>query len=268
MNPSVGVVLLAGGYGTRLYPLTKDLPKALLPLHGGVILDWVWDAVRPVPGRSTAVLVTNHRFAPQFEAWRRRRRLAIDLVDDGTSTPETRLGAIRDLLLGWQHLDAKDDLLVLATDNLFTWSLREFVAFARAHRPSVTMVTHRVASLEEASRCAVVEMEGDRIVRCTEKPQQPSSRTVGLSFYYIPASSRKSIEAFVRSGGAGDAPGHLMEWLVQREPVCGWLGQGAWFDIGSQAAYDQTVRQWTGSRASDATPKRSRRAVTTHQRRS
>ena len=249
MSASVGVVLLAGGYGTRLYPLTKERPKALLPLRGGVILDWIWEAISRVPGRSKAVLVTNHRFARQFQAWITRRGVAVEPVDDGTEAPEARLGAVRDLLLGLERLEAGDDVLVLGTDNLFTWSLREFVEFGQAHRPAVSMVTHRVGSMEEARRCAVVELDGSRVVRFVEKPSKPSSLTVGLCIYYVPAPQRHVIGAFLSNGGTGDAPGHLIEWLVPRESVCGWSAGGEWFDVGSTDAYESVRRAWKQRRA-------------------
>lgn len=242
---SVGVVLLAGGYGTRLYPLTEDRPKALLALGQGVILDRLLDAVKPVPGVSTIVLVSNHRFADRFRAWQREGRHPVEILDDGTSTPETRLGAIRDLHLALERLPSTDDALVLGTDNLFTWSLADFVKFGKMKAPACSIAIREAPSVPDASRCLVVEVgEGDRLFRCVEKPAQPASRMVGLCLYYVPPPCRRRIEEFIRSGGNVDAPGFFIEWLAGQEPVYGFRTGGDWFDVGSPESYQQAIERW------------------------
>ncbi len=246
MEPRVSVILLAAGYGTRLYPLTKARPKALLPLGEGVVLDVIFQALAEVPGLSQTVLVTNHRFAPHFEKWRRGRAYRCDLVDDGTSSPETRLGAIRDLLLGWQRLPSTDDVVVLGTDNLFTDSLGKMVRVAQTKRPAATIAVHDVESADEARRFGVVQMDGEgRVRRYLEKPAHPPCLTVGLCLYYFPAPCRTNVRAYLEQGGGGDAPGHLLEWLSAREPVYAVMTDGVWFDIGSQDAYHRAARHWS-----------------------
>ena len=242
----VSAILLAAGYGTRLYPVTKDCPKALLPLGPGVVLDWILAGVQGVPGLSRVVLVTNHRFVQQFDAWSQQRHVPLDVVDDGTSTPESRLGAIRDLLLGLTRVEPHDDVLVLGTDNLFAWSLADFVAFAAAKRPAMTVALRTVRSPQDASRCAVVELDPQgRLLRCIEKPASPFSLTVGLCVYYIPASCRGRLEEFVTCGGDVDAPGYFAEWLVKQEAVYGFMTAGEWFDIGSHETYQHAVQWWS-----------------------
>jgi len=244
----VSAVLLGAGYGTRLYPLTQDRPKALLGLggQGRVVLDWIWSAVQTVPDLSTAVLVSNHRFAGQFEDWRRKRGASLEVLDDGTSTPKTRLGAIRDLLLALARIAPQEDVVVLGTDNLFTWSLAEFAAFGRRWRPAVTIAVDKVDSLERAKQCGVVEQDPQgRLIRCVEKPAAPNSLTVSLCVYYIPDSCRVRLEEFVQGGGNADAPGYFLEWLVPREPVYGFMAAGKWFDIGSVEAYQYVSAHWS-----------------------
>lgn len=246
MSHSLSVILLAAGYGTRLYPLTEDRPKALLPLGQGVVLDQIVAGVEAVPALSHVVLVTNHRFAKSFEAWNRQQATPVELVDDGTATPQTRIGAIRDLLLGLTRIEPDADALVLGTDNVFTWSLADFAAFAKTKRPAMTVALHTVRSVEEATRCAVVELNPDgRLMRCVEKPREPSSLTISLCVYYIPASCRGRLEEFVAQGGNVDAPGYFVAWLVSQEAVYGFLTQGEWCDIGSQEAYQHALQQWS-----------------------
>ncbi len=245
MEPRVSAVLLAAGYGTRLYPLTKARPKALLPLGQEVVLDVIFQALAEVPRLSQTVLVTNHRFAPHFEQWRRRRADRCDLVDDGTSSPETRLGAIQDLLLGWERIPSTEDVVVVGTDNLFTGSLGKLVRAAQAKRPSVTIAVHEVDNIQEARRFGVVQMDGEgRVIRCLEKPARPPCLTVGLCLYYFPPPCRAQLQTYLAEGGRGDAPGHFIEWLASREPVYAITIDGTWFDIGSQDVYDHAVRYW------------------------
>jgi len=242
----LSAVLLAAGYGTRLYPLTQDCPKALLPLGDTVLLDPVMDNLLAVPGITKRVLVTNHRFAEQFRQWAAGRRQDLEILDNGTATPETRLGAVQDLLLALEHVPPDQDVVVLGTDNLFTWPLADFVSFARAKRPAAAIAVRQAPSVEEARRCGVVELAGDgRVIRCVEKPTAPPSLTVVLCVYYFPAPLRARIQQFIQEGGNGDAPGFLIEWLVSREPVHGFMTAGEWFDIGTQDTYQLAVQRWS-----------------------
>jgi len=246
----MNAILLAAGYGTRLYPLTKDCPKALLPLGKGVVLEIIVEALTGVPGVSRVALVTNHRFIGQFQAWQSRRPVKLELIDDGSTTPETRLGAIRDLRLGLEQVGLDDDVLVLGTDNLFTWSLADLVAFAQSKRPASTVALRQTSSLEEACRSAVVEVDAEGwLVHCVEKPDPAhlSPRPpcwVALCVYYFPTPCLGRVDEFVRLGGNVDAPGYFIEWLVKHDRVYGFLTQGGWCDIGSQETYQRAVHQF------------------------
>ena len=146
----ITAILLAAGYATRLYPLTQDRPKALLPLGTGVILDAVSRSLDDVPHVVQRVVVTNRRFAPQFRQWQQARQADVRIIDDGTDRVETRLGAIRDLELARTQAQATGDLLVLGTDNLFAWSLAEFVDAARRFQPAPTIALWQAPSREAA----------------------------------------------------------------------------------------------------------------------
>ncbi len=245
--PTVSVVLLAAGYGTRLYPLTKERSKALLPLGDGVVLDPILETVAGVPRLSKIILVTNHRFAAQFRDWRPRRPIAFDVLDDGTSTPETRLGAIRDLALAMERIPAGEDVVVLGTDNLFSWPLAAFAEFAASKRPASTIAVGEVESWEVARQSGVVELAPDgRVLRLVEKSPQPPSRIIAFCVYYFPTSMRPRIGQFIAGGGNPDAPGYLIEWLVRQDAVYAYLTRGDWFDIGSQEAYQHAQVRWTG----------------------
>jgi glucose-1-phosphate thymidylyltransferase len=242
---AVSAVLLAAGYATRLYPLTKDQPKALLPLGRGVILDEVVRTLGEVPGLRRRILVTNSRFAERFREWQRARGAAVTVVDDGTSTAETRLGAIRDLALARQATEPGDDLLVVGTDNLFRWSLADFVAAARRVSPQPSIALWNAASASEATQFGVVTRdEAGRITAFVEKSKTPPSAEVALCVYYFPAAMCGKIQQFLASGSNADAPGYFIEWLVRHGAVYGVMMPGAWHDIGTLESYEAVKREW------------------------
>ena len=242
---AVSAVLLAGGYATRLYPLTKDRPKALLPLGSRVILDEVVDLLDGVPQLQRLVLVTNHRFAEQFRQWQRRRGLNVVIVDDGTETADLRLGAIRDLLLAKTEGGAAGDLLVLGTDNLFSWPMTEFVARARRQAPHPSVALWEAPSRESATQFGVVTLDAaSRIATFVEKSPQPPSTAVALCVYYFPEPMHGRVQQYLDSGGNPDAPGYFIEWLVRQEPTFGVPMGGTRFDIGTHAAYEEVLKAW------------------------
>lgn len=267
---AVTAVLLSAGYATRLYPLTKDRPKALLPigegargldlaapdpakiprLAGRTILDEIIASLRTVPEVRATLLVTNHRFAGQFNAWRKARSAAVRILDDGTDTAETRIGASGDLQLARQAADPGDDLLVIGTDNLFGWPLREFVQQAQRRRPAPSVALWQAPSKESATRFGVVVRDRDgRVTAFAEKSPNPPSTEVALCVYYYPAAVAASLERFLEGGGNPDAPGYFVEWLVAQGPVYGILMSGAWHDIGTWDTYRSVVAEWPASTA-------------------
>ena len=238
-------ILLAAGYATRLYPLTKDQPKALLPLASGTILDAIMQALEPAAQITRRILVTNARFAPQFRQWQRARGVDIEILDDQTATPETRLGAIRDLELARTQGRAAGDLLVIGTDNLFTWPVSEFLRQAERVRPCASVALWQAPSKDAAMQFGVVECEADgRIRNFVEKSPTPPSRAVALCVYYFPEPMLHRIRQFLEQGGNADAPGYFIQWLARTERVYGVTMPGLWYDIGTLEAYQQVVSGW------------------------
>jgi glucose-1-phosphate thymidylyltransferase len=170
----------------------------------------------------------------------------VEILDDRTDTPETRLGAMRDLLLAWEQAAPADDVLVVGTDNLLTASLVEVVRVAQSRRPAATVAVREAATLTQARRFGVAETDSEgRIIRWQEKPSRPACRTIGLCLYYFPSPLRQQVQAYLAQGGLGDAPGQFIEWLVARQPVYTIMTEGIWFDIGSEETYHQARKEWT-----------------------
>lgn len=245
MTRPVTAILLAAGYATRLYPLTKDTPKPLLPLGKGVILDEIYGALAPGMQK---ILVTNHRFADRFRAWQRDRGVPLEIVDDGTETVETRLGAIRDLELARIRARAAGDLLVVGTDNLFTWPLEAFIERAQRHAPDPGIAVWELPPEADVSQYGVVRRDPDsRIAEFVEKSPQPPTREVATCIYYFPEAMVGRIREFIGTGGNVDAPGHFIKWLAGRGPVYGLMMSGIWYDIGTLDAYEAVKREWPGA---------------------
>ena len=244
----VTAILLSAGYATRLYPLTKDRPKALLPIEDGTILDEVVRSIGTVPALTKQLLVTNSRFADQFRDWQRRTRAAVEILDDGTSTVETRLGAIKDLELCRQRSGQGDDLLVVGTDNLFHWPLGDFVREAQRHAPAPSVALWQAPSAQDATQFGVaVRDASSKITAFVEKSPQPSSREVALCVYYFPHAMHADIQRFIDSGGNTDAPGYFLQWLAAHGALFGVMMPGAWYDIGTLDSYELVKREWARS---------------------
>jgi glucose-1-phosphate thymidylyltransferase len=231
-------VVLAAGYATRLRPLTNRVAKPLLPLAGRPMVDYLADKIDEVAEIDAIHVATNSRFAPDFDAWASARsgRLPVRVHDDGTRSNDDRLGAIGDLrfVIDRAGLES-DDLFVVAGDNLFDFSLEEYVAFWRSHGGSAIGV-HDVGELMLARQYGVVELdEDDRVVSLVEKPEQPASTLASIAAYLFPAEHAALVRDYLEEGNASDQPGRFVVWLYPRAPVYGYRFEGDWLDIGDHS---------------------------------
>jgi len=222
-------LILAAGYATRLQPLTESVPKHLLPIGGRPMLDWILDKLRETSADEIH-LVTNARFADDFRRWAAGKDVIVH--DDATTSNEDRLGAIGDVRFVQQQADIDDDLLVIAGDNLFEYSLRDFEDFWRRKDGSAVAV-YDVGDLELAKRYGVVDTDADdRIVAFVEKPPEPPSTLAATAAYLYSREHAARVEEYLREGNPPDAPGNLPAWLHSRAPVYAYRFAGEWFDIG------------------------------------
>uniref|UniRef100_UPI004027A3CD sugar phosphate nucleotidyltransferase n=1 Tax=Prevotella sp. TaxID=59823 RepID=UPI004027A3CD len=177
-------LILAAGYATRLYPLTENFPKPLLKVQDKTILDWLVDDIDGAGLVDEYIVISNHKFARHFQEWAAGKRQKITVVDDGTSTNETRLGAVCDIRFAVDSLGLTGDMLVIAGDNVLDFSLQHFVRYADKKQTSCVM---RFEEPSEARlhKCGVLEIDdNDRIVSMEEKPAEPKSHWVCPPFYY------------------------------------------------------------------------------------
>ena len=246
-------VILAAGYATRLYPLTENFPKPLLPVGDKTILDWLVDDI----GNSVDgfVVISNHRFASFFAEWAAARPEKITVVDDGTGSNETRLGAVRDLQLAVDRLGIDEDCLVIAGDNVLDFSLRTFIDYARRKGASCAM-RYREPDEARLRRCGVSEIGGnDRLLHLEEKPHAPKTRWATPPFYFYTAADLKKLPQAIADGCGTDAPGSLVAWMCENSEMYSMEMPGNRYDIGTPESYRLVCETYRGAarRLSDET---------------
>lgn len=225
-------ILLAAGYGTRLRPLTDRLPKELLHVGGRPIIDWILDSVSEVGAVDEVHVVTNASKIAAFEAWAAGRN--VTLHNDGTTSNDDRLGATGDIRFVVDRAGlAGDDLLVVAGDNLFGFSLEEYVSFWRGKGKGSAIAVHRLADPSLAHLYGVVELDADdRIVKLEEKPERPRSDLVSTATYLFARDHLPLLGRYLDEGNPPDPPGQFIAWLYERELVYGFRFTEDWLDIG------------------------------------
>lgn len=231
-------LILAAGYATRLYPLTKDFPKPLLEVGGKPILDWLVDDLAATTEIEEYIVVSNHRFAEHFRRWSEKKPQQITVVDDATSTNETRLGAVRDIQFAIEQLNLDDDLLVMAGDNLLDFSLSGFVTFAQEKGTSCVMC-HEESELAKQQRTAIITLdEAGKITSYEEKPQTPKGDLAVPPFYCYRKRDVKRIPEALEAGCGADAPGSFAAWLSTQTTMHAYRMPGKRYDVGDLASYE------------------------------
>ena len=263
-------IVLAAGYATRLGELTKNFPKPLLKIGENTILGRMLDDIDRIPEIDEHIIVTNHKFAQIFQDWADQRKggKPVTVIDDGTETNDTRLGAVCDLLLvleksspnksslpredlGGSNIPREDlegsDLLVVAADNLLFFSFQEFVDFAREKGTSCIMC-HEQPSIEKLQRTGVVELdENHRVLGMEEKPLVPKSHWAVPPFYIYLKKDLDLIRHSVENGCGKDAPGNLAHYMVEHTTMHAWPMSAGRFDIGSLDTYYEAVKRFASN---------------------
>lgn len=239
-------LILAAGYATRLYPLTENFPKPLLEVQGKTILDWLVDDIDTAGLIDEYVVISNHKYAHHFDAWARNKSMKVTVVDDGTSSNETRLGAVKDIQFAIDQLGLDDDMLVIAGDNVLDFSLTKFMTYAKQKGTSCIM-RYFEGNEQKLHKCGVVQIdENDRILSMEEKPAQPKSNWCCPPFYYYTRQDARLVEKGIASGCGTDAPGSYIAWLCTQTPVHAMEMPGKRFDVGNLESYNKINEEYEG----------------------
>lgn len=239
-------LILAAGYATRLYPLTENFPKPLLKVGEKTILDWLIDDIDAAGEVDEYVVISNHKFAHHFDAWAKGKAQKITVVDDGTSSNETRLGAVCDIQFAIEKLSLSDDMLVIAGDNVLDFSLTKFVSYAKAKGKSCIMRYYEPVE-KKLTKCGVVEIDSsDRILSMEEKPANPRSNWCCPPFYYYTKEDSALVKRGIEAGCGTDAPGSFIAWLSGVTEVYAMEMPGKRYDIGNLESYEAVKREYKG----------------------
>lgn len=229
-------VVLAGGYATRLWPITRHRAKPLLPVADGCLVDHVLEPLER-EGRVEDVYVsTNQRFAEDFQCYLADRGSSAEVVVEPTTSEDEKLGTVGALaeLVDTEGLD--EDTLVIAGDNLFSFDVPEFVDFFEEHG-APCLAAYDVGSKEAARSYGLVQLDGSRVEGFQEKPDDPESTLVSTACYAFPGDSLDGFAEYLADDNNPDAPGYFLEWLHTREEVHAYVFEGAWFDVGTPEGY-------------------------------
>lgn len=247
----VKVIILAAGYATRLYPLTLNTPKPLLPVAGKPMIDHVLDNLAAVNGIDRIYVVTNAKFAGHFQRWAddyraRKAKLDFTIVNDGSTDDSNKLGAIGDIHFVLEREKVDDDVIVVAGDNLFSEKLGEFGRVCREHNAPV-LALYDVGDLEQIKKYNSITVDSaGRITFFEEKPKNPSSTLTGIALYFYPRHTLPLIRQYITEGNNPDQPGRLVQWLYPRTPFYTWRVPGLWYDIGSKETLEEADRIFAG----------------------
>ena len=240
-------VILAAGYATRLYPLTENFPKPLLEVQGKTILDWLLEDIASTGRVNEFIVVSNYKFARHFQEWAAARpQWKITVLDDGTTSNETRIGAVRDIALAVEKCRIQEEMLVIAGDNLLDFSLKSLLGYARRQGTSCIM-RYAEPDVARLRKCGVLSVDdADRVLSMVEKPAEPPSHWCCPPFYYFIREDVSRVQQGLDAGCGIDAPGSFIAWLCSQVAVHAMEMPGARYDIGNLESYRKVQESYRG----------------------
>ncbi|WP_348610849.1 NDP-sugar synthase [Halobaculum rarum] len=234
-------VVLAGGYATRLWPITRHRPKMLLPVGDGTVIDEIFGDLEADDRVDEVFVSTNERFAGEFETYLAGTDFEKPTVSvEDTSAESEKFGVVGALAQLIDRENVDDDLVVVAGDNLISFDVSEFVDFF-AEKGTPALAAYDVGSRERAKSYGLVQLDGDRVIDFQEKPEDPKSTLVSIACYAFPQETLPDFEEYLSDGNNPDEPGWFIQWLQSRQPVHAFTFEEAWFDIGTPESYLDAV---------------------------
>ena len=230
----IDVIVLAAGYATRLYPLTENMPKPLLKVAGKPIIYHIIKKLEKIELINKIYIVTNDKFEPHFKKWLAKFDAIkpIEIINDNTKSNEDRLGALGDINFLIDLANIKNDIMVIAGDNLFELTLNDVFNFFKKRKSNV-IVLHDVKDFELAKNYGIVEVNNNIVVNFEEKPISPKSTLASTGIYLFPKKTIQLIKKYIAQGNNPDKTGSFIEWLHKRDKVYSYVTDKKWYDIGS-----------------------------------
>ena len=234
-------LILAAGYGTRLYPLTLDRPKPLIKVGGRTILERLLNKLEEIESCDEVFIVTNDKFYDMLVTWGKTRSFSmpINMINDRTTSNEDRLGAIGDINLVLEKEGLKEDILIIAGDNLFEFNIEDFLSFAK-ERDRFSVALFDVKDRKLAQRYGIVTLnDAQQITAFQEKPVKPDTTLASTGIYYFPKEKLSMMKEYMKTDMAKDAPGNFVKWLSANDEVYGYGFTDGWYDIGDKISLEK-----------------------------
>ncbi|SEU12172.1 sugar phosphate nucleotidyltransferase [Natrinema hispanicum] len=240
-------VVLAGGYATRLWPITRRRPKMFLPIDGTTVIDQIFEELETDDRVEDVYVSTNAAFADEFMTHLNESPYEKPILSVEETTHEgEKLGVIGALAQLVERESMTDDTLIIAGDNYISFDVGDFLDHFQSHG-TPTIAAYDVGSSENATQYGVVDVEDGRVVNFEEKPDNPDSSLISIACYGVPADSLGLLQTYLEGGNNPDEPGWFLQWLQNRQPVHAFSFDGAWFDIGTPGSYlDAVAHQLDG----------------------
>lgn len=241
-------LILAAGYATRLYPLTKDKAKPLLPVGGKPIIDYILEDLEKVSELDQVYVVTNSKFTQGFKDWAEKGSFSkpIKVIDDGTSSDDDKLGAIGDIHFVIDQEKIDDELMIIAGDNIFETDLNEFVSFYRTKKGAPCIASYDIKNTELAKQYGIVLVdEAGQVTRFEEKSQDPPGTLAAVGLYLLSRDKIGLIHDYLGEKQNQDAPGFYISWLVKKGEVYAFPLKGKWYDIGDLGSYKKADEEYS-----------------------
>lgn len=239
-------IILAAGYGTRLGEKYKDIPKALIEVKGKPILDYIISKINEIVKVDKIIIITNNKFYDKFCEWRDREETKnltnkkIVIVNNGTNKNEERLGALGDLLFAINAENVNDDLLLIASDNLFDFDLRGLAESSR-DVIGVCELPKEIIS----KKYGVIEIDkNNKIIGFEEKPIEPKTNLASTGIYIFKKETLPLIKKYRQEGHSLEGPGNFIEWLYKQKEVYAYVFKGKWFDIGNLEILEKARKEF------------------------
>ncbi|WP_122088209.1 sugar phosphate nucleotidyltransferase [Halalkalicoccus subterraneus] len=236
-------IVLAGGYATRLWPITKERPKMFLPMGETTVIDRIFAGLEADERISEVFVSTNECFETDFREYLAESRFEKPTLSiEGTTREDEKLGVVGALAELVDREEVDEDTLIVAGDNVISFDLSDFLDTFEANGEP-TLAAYDVESREQAKSYGLVDLEGDRVTAFQEKPDDPKSTLVSIACYAFPAATLDRLDEYLEAGNNPDEPGWFIQWLHEDQPVYAYTFDEAWFDIGTAESYLEAL-EW------------------------
>ena len=240
-------IITCAGYASRLWPLTKETPKPLLKVKERPIVEHIIDKALEIPEVDGIYIVTNEKFNLNFDEWLKGKsfRVPVTIVNDGTTSNDDRLGQVGDILYVLDKEKVADDVLIVAGDNLFNFSLLEaFSSFKQKNNIINPLWESKSYKAARESGSVVLNEQDNSFLEFMEKAPAPKSTLLSLGIYFFPKDRLSMIRKYVDEGNNADKMGYFLTWLMQHEQIFGHIYFDKWFDIGWIEALEEARQQF------------------------